>query len=80
MNILVRNIFNNNIISIESVTDDEGNIWTEVPFLAQDTIFEEIENTGANDPTLQGYNAQTPYLLKLKKVLNYIKNNFSSSN
>ena len=61
-------IFNPNIISIESITDDQGNIWTEVPYLAQDTVFEEVENTGANDPELHQYNHQTPYLLKLKKV------------
>ncbi len=62
------NIFNNEIISIESIVDDKGNKWTEVPYLAQDTVFEEVENTGANDPLLHHYNAQTPYLLKLKKV------------
>tara|TARA_R110001592_G_scaffold37424_4_gene124846 strand:- start:10282 stop:12174 length:1893 start_codon:yes stop_codon:yes gene_type:complete len=61
-------LFNPDIISIESITDDEGNKWSEVPYLAQDTIFEEIQNTGAHDPELHHYNAQTPYLLKLKKV------------
>ena len=73
------NIFNKNIISIESATDDEGNTWTEVPFLAQDTVFEEIENTGAHDPTLQGYNQQTPYLLKLKKVPKRFVTRFKSN-
>ena len=73
------NLFNKNIISIESITDDEGNIWTEVPYLAQDTVFEEIENTGANDPTLQGYTQQTPYLLKLKKVPKRFVSRFKSS-
>ena len=62
------NIFNPNIISIESITDDKGNRWHEVPYLAQDTMFEEVENTGANDPELHQYNRQTPYLLKLNKV------------
>tara|TARA_R110001592_G_scaffold196025_3_gene443736 strand:+ start:706 stop:2604 length:1899 start_codon:yes stop_codon:yes gene_type:complete len=73
------NIFNKDIISIESVTDDEGSIWTEVPYLAQDTVFEEIENTGAHDPTLQGYNHQTPYLLKLKKVPKRFVSRFKSN-
>ena len=36
--------------------------------MAQDTLFEDIENIGANDPDLNQYNNQTPYLLKLKKV------------
>jgi len=61
-------LFDSQFISIESVVDSEGNNWNEVPYLAQDTIFEEIENTGANDPNLNGYNGQTPYLIKLKKA------------
>ena len=61
-------LFDTNVISIESVIDTDGRIYSEVPYLAQDTIFEEIENTGANDPELNGFNHQTPYLLKLKKV------------
>ena len=62
------NLFDSNIISIESIVDSEGNIWTEVPYLAQDTTFEQIENTGANDPTLLHFNNDTPFLLKLKKT------------
>ncbi len=61
-------LFDTNIISIESITDSDGNIYYEVPYLAQDTIFEQITNIGANDPTLQQYNNETPYLIKLKKV------------
>ena len=61
-------LFDTNIISIESVTDTNGNKYYEVPYLAQDTIFEEVENTGANDPELRGFNQQTPYLLKVKRV------------
>ena len=61
-------LFDTNIISIESITDSDGNIYYEVPYLAQDTIFEQVENIGANDPLLQQYNGETPYLIKLKKV------------
>ena len=61
-------LFDSNVISIESIIDREGNEYTEVPYLAQDTVFEEVENTAANDGELFGYNHQTPYLLKLKKV------------
>jgi hypothetical protein len=61
-------LFDSDIISIESIIDSDGNEYTEVPYLAQDTIFEAIENTAANDPDLNGFNQQTPYLLKLKKV------------
>tara|TARA_X000001388_G_scaffold77477_1_gene78462 strand:- start:552 stop:2543 length:1992 start_codon:yes stop_codon:yes gene_type:complete len=61
-------LFDTNIISIESVVDTNGNKYYEVPYLAQDTIFEEVENTGANDPELNGFNQQTPYLLKVIRV------------
>ena len=61
-------LLDSNIISIESIEDSNGNRYYEVPYLAQDTIFEEIVNTGANDPTLQQYSNETPYLIKLKKV------------
>tara|TARA_R110001583_G_scaffold1442_4_gene11439 strand:- start:994 stop:2889 length:1896 start_codon:yes stop_codon:yes gene_type:complete len=62
------NLFDPDMIGIESITDSEGNNWTEVPYLAQDTVFEEVQNLGTNDPTLQQYNNQTPYLLKIKRT------------
>ena len=61
-------LFDTNIVSIESITDSDGNTWTEVPYLAQDTVFEDVENTAANDPDLYSFNNQTPYLIKIKKV------------
>ena len=61
-------IFDQNILSVESIIDSEGNKWHEVPYLAQDTIFDEVENTGAQDPGLHQYNHQTPYLMKIKRV------------
>ena len=61
------NLFAQNFLSIESIVDSDGNKWSEVPYLAQDTIFEEVTNNAANDPDLFQYNVQTPYLLKLKK-------------
>ena len=65
---LTLELFDTDIISVESVKDADGNIWYEVPYIAQDTIFEEVENKASNDPELHQYNHQTPYLLKLKKV------------
>ena len=73
-------MFDSNIISIESVVDSEGNNWSEVPYLAQDTIFEEIENTGANDSELNQYNQQTPYLLKLKRSSRRFVSRFKTNN
>ena len=57
-----------NIIGIQSITDSEGNTWTEVPYLAQETIFEEVPNNEAYDPDLPQYSGQVPYLLRTKKV------------
>jgi len=57
-----------NIIGIQSIQDSEGNIWSEVPYLAQETIFEEVPNKEAYDPNLPQYNGQVPYLLRTKKV------------
>jgi hypothetical protein len=68
------------IIGIESVVDEDNNEYTEVPYLAQETIFEEVKNTEANDPTLSQYNGQTPYLLKLKKVPKRFATRFKANN
>lgn len=59
---------NENIIKIKSITDEDGDVWTEVPFLAQDTVFEQIENNEDNSTDLSQYNDETPHLLELKKV------------
>lgn len=53
-----------NIISIVSVTDSSGNIWYEVPYLAQDFIFNPIQNTAANYPSLNQFSNQVPYILE----------------
>ena len=52
-----------NIISIDSVKDSDGNDWYEVPYLAQDTIFDEVLNIPQNDQILSQYADQQPYLL-----------------
>jgi len=56
------------LIAIESIIDADGNDWYEVPYLAQDTIFEKVENTAFNDPDAAVYSEDTPCLLKLKKT------------
>ena len=73
-------LFDNNIISIESIIDSEGNNWNEVPYLAQDTIFDEVENTGANDSELKQYNQQTPFLFKLTKATRRYVTRFKTNN
>jgi hypothetical protein len=58
----------NNIIDIISVTETDGDAWHQVPYLAQDTVFEAVPNLAENDPSLSSYRASAPYLLKMKKV------------
>jgi hypothetical protein len=58
----------NNIIDIVSITESDGDNWYEVPYLAQDTIFESIPNLAENDPELSLYRASSPSLLKMKKT------------
>ena len=68
------------IIGIISVTDDDGNKWYQVPYLAQETIFTPTENTVLNDPNLYQYRNQVPYLLKLQKVMRRFVGRFLSDN
>ena len=62
--ILIENL---DCIEIVSVTDSDLNNWTEVPYLAQDTVYESIANTVQNDPELSAF-TNVPYLIKLKKT------------
>tara|TARA_R110000851_G_scaffold37986_4_gene97768 strand:+ start:18904 stop:20787 length:1884 start_codon:yes stop_codon:yes gene_type:complete len=61
-------IEDNNVISVNSVTDADTNTWYEVPYLAQDTIFGENVNTDAFDPSTSADKVGTPYILTLKKT------------
>lgn len=62
-----------NIIGIQSIVDTTNNeVWYEVPFLGQDTIFVDETTTG-NDA------ATTPYQLKLKKAPRRFVTRFLSS-
>jgi hypothetical protein len=55
------NISDTNLLQILNVSASDGNIWYEVPYLAQSTIFTKIANPSyPTDPT--------PYLLQLQKV------------
>jgi len=55
------NITDTNILQILNVTGSDGNIFYEVPYLAQSTIFQKTSNTGSNQD-------QVPYLLSLQRV------------
>jgi hypothetical protein len=67
------------IIEIVSVADADGNTWSEVPYLAQDTIYDSVLNVSKNDPVSSVYADETPYLLKLKKVPRRFVTKFQSN-
>lgn len=58
----------NDVIAIESVIDADSNVWYEVPYLAQDTIFEQVSNKASVDPTTAADSDDSPYLLKLRRT------------
>ena len=59
---------NSPVLEIISVTDSDGNKWYEVPFLAQDTVYADMENTSLNSPDLVEGRNFAPFLLKLVKT------------
>lgn len=54
-------IADDDIIGVLDINDDDGNQWHEVPFLGQDTIFNDISNPN-------GDSSDVPYRLTLKRV------------
>jgi len=73
-------INDSNIIGILDVTDSDGNIWTEVDYLAQETIFNPIKNksTYGSDPNTENDAGEVPYILNLKKVPRRFVSRFKS--
>jgi phage-related baseplate assembly protein len=69
-------ITDENLIEVIDVIDGDNNKWYQVPYLAQDTIFESVNNTAKNDPELSAYRSEVPYLLKLKKTSRRFTANF----
>ena len=60
-----------NIIGVLDITDSDTNTWTEVPFLGQETVYEEVTNTGTNSNLI-------PNSLRLKKVPRRFVTRFTS--
>jgi hypothetical protein len=74
------NLQDNNIINIEKIVDSDGNEYSEVDYLAQDTIFDEQINTQANDSVLYTDKQSAPYLMRVKKVPRRFISRFTSNN
>ena len=58
----------NNVIQITKVTDSDGDEWTEVDYLAQDTIFDQIHANEQVSPDRASDTSTTPFLLKLRRT------------
>tara|TARA_R110002153_G_scaffold48514_5_gene136769 strand:- start:1626 stop:3425 length:1800 start_codon:yes stop_codon:yes gene_type:complete len=61
-----------NIIGILDITDSQNNVWTEVNYLGQDTVFTEAVNTGTNTD-------KVPYTLSSTRVPNRFVSRFNST-
>jgi len=72
------NLTDNNIIGIEKIEDSDGNEYTEVDYLAQDTVFDEQTNTYNNDSVLYSDRQFAPYLMKIKTVPRRFVSRFTS--
>lgn len=73
-------INDSNIIQILSVTDSDGNQWYEVPYLAQDTIFDETLNIPSNEPNYADENDSARFMLRLKRVPRRFVSRFDDDN
>lgn len=71
------NINDLNIIGIVDIIDSDSNKWYEVPYLAQETIYESEKN---NNTYNEAYNdaSVVPYVLKPKKVQRRFVTRFTS--
>ena len=72
-------IDDSNIIEILQATDSDNNTWYEVPYLAQDTVFDETLNLSINEPNYYDDNSAR-FLLRLKKVPRRFATRFNDDN
>ena len=68
-------ITDSNIVGIKSIIDNDGagNIWYEVPFLGQDTVFIDSSNNASPDSSV------VPYVLTLQRVPRRFVTRFTST-
>ena len=68
-----------NIIKVLDITDSDGNIWYEVPYLGQELIYKSTKNISTNDPNSYT-DTDAQYLLKLEKIARRFTTRFRSDN
>jgi len=64
-------INNTDIVGILDIIDDGGNKWYEVPYLAQEMVYDNIKNNGSDS-------GEVPYLLQLLKAPRRFVTRFTS--
>jgi len=69
----ISTITDTNILQILDATDAQSNNWYEVPYLAQSTVFDKIENPTSGSDGI-------PYLVRLKRVPRRYVSRFLSNN
>lgn len=56
------------VLEIISCKDSDGNVWHEVPYLAQSTVLVEEPNNSRNSPLFSRYSTSVPYILRYLKT------------
>jgi hypothetical protein len=69
-----------NIIEVISITDSDNHQWYEVPYLAQDTVFDESLNLPINEPNYYTEDDNSRFLLRVKKVQRRFVTRFDDDN
>ena len=69
----ISTITDTNTLQILDVTDAQGNLWYEVPYLAQSTVFDKAENPSSGSDGV-------PYLVQLRRVPRRFTSRFLSDN
>jgi hypothetical protein len=73
-------INDSNIIEVLQIKDSDNNTWYEVPYLAQDTVFDETLNLPINEPNYYDDDDNARFLLRLKKVPRRFVTRFNDDN
>jgi hypothetical protein len=71
-------ISDSNIIQVLDIVDSDNQEWYEVPYLAQEMVYDTIKNSNPNDPNFYSDESEVPYLLQLKKVPKRFTTRFTS--
>ena len=68
-----------NIVGILDIVDSNNNVWYEVPYLAEEMVYDSIRNTNPNDPNNYLNEGDAPYLLQLKQTQRRFATRFINS-